>query len=503
MKTINARSIEHPFAERLNRNVILILTLSIMAHISCKKLVEANVPSNVIEQSNVYTNDATAIAVLTGIYTNVSSTLSSGPNNINTATGISLMCGLSADEFTLYSGVDYFNLIGYYRNQLTPNGPSATGFEYWSVLYNYVYQCNAAIDGLNASTSLTPAVKQQLLGEAKFLRGFFYFYLVNFFGDVPLALTTDYKANTLLPRTPKAQVFQQVISDLQKAEAQLNNNYLDPTLLSTTTERVRPTSWAATALLARAYLYTQSWDSADAAATRVITNSSVFSLDALDGVFLKNSTEAIWQLQPTVSFFNTGDAVTFVIPSTGFSDQNPVCLSPYLMNSFENGDQRASIGNWIDSINLTGTTYYYPYKYKISAQDPSVTSASDMSEYLMVLRLGELYLVRSEARAEQNNIGGAQGDLNIIRNRAGLQNTLANDKNSLLAAILHERQVELFSEWGHRWLDLKRTGNVDATMSIVTPQKDNGSPWQSYQQLYPLSLSDLSLSPNIVQNLGY
>ena len=192
-----------------------------------------------------------------------------------------------------------------------------------------------------------------------------------------------------------------------------------------------------------------------------------------------------------------------MIPSTGQSDYNPVNLSQNLLNSFETGDQRAVPGNWIDSINISGITYYFPYQYKIAMQDQNVTSASDMGEYLMVFRLGEQYLIRAEARAEQNNIAGAQADLNAIRVRAGLANTTASDETSLLAAIMHERQVELFTEWGHRWLDLKRTGNVDAVMSVATPQKANGNPWQSYQQLYPLPLSDLKLDPNLIQNTGY
>jgi hypothetical protein len=80
---------------------------------------------------------------------------------------------------------------------------------------------------------------------------------------------------------------------------------------------------------------------------------------------------------------------------------------------------------------------------------------------------------------------------------------MPSDKTSLLAAILHERQVELFCEWGHRWLDLKRTGNIDVVMNLVTPSKANGAPWQTYQQLYPIPVSDILAAPNLKQNLGY
>src|SRR5207244_6787281 len=113
------------------------------------------------------------------------------------------------------------------------------------------------------------------------------------FGDVPLALTTDPETNVLLSRTPKAQVYDQIKTDLKDAEELLSGNYLDATLLKTTSERVRPTKWAAAALLARVYLYTSDWANADAQATQVI-NSGLYSLpSALNDVFLKNSNEAI------------------------------------------------------------------------------------------------------------------------------------------------------------------------------------------------------------------
>ena len=113
-------------------------------------------------------------------------------------------------------------------------------------------------------------------------------------------------------------------------------------------------------------------------------------------------------------------------------------------------------------------------------------------------------MIRAEARAQIGNISGAQSDLNTVRNRAGLADTPAGDQASLLAAILDERRHELFSEWGHRWFDLKRTGKIDEVMSLVTPIKSGGvTTWHSYQQLYPLPLSELQRAPNLVQNSGY
>ncbi len=99
----------------------------------------------------------------------------------------------------------------FYRNNLNNQTPT-----FWSEIYKHVYTVNVALEGLSKSSTLTPAVKQQLMGEAKFLRAFFYFYLVNLYGDVPLVLTSDYKANSQLARTPGNLIYQQIIADLKR-----------------------------------------------------------------------------------------------------------------------------------------------------------------------------------------------------------------------------------------------------------------------------------------------
>jgi hypothetical protein len=123
----------------------------------------------------------------------------------------------------------------------------------------------------------------------------------------------------------------------------------------------------------------------------------------------------------------------------------------------------------------------------------------------MVLRLAEQYLIRSEARAEQQNLTGPNGaiaDLNTIRARAGLTSySGGSDQASVLAAILHERQVEFFTEWGHRWLDLGRTGNLNAVMDSVELAK--GGSWNPDKELYPIPATELTLNPNLKQNIGY
>src|SRR6185369_6024182 len=101
-------------------------------------------------------------------------------------------------------------------------------------------------------------------------------------------------------RSPKAQVYQQIIFDLTDAQNLLNNNYVRSDALTTysigSAERVRPTKWAATALLARAYLYIGDYTHAEEQATAVLNNSSFYALSSLNNAFLKNSRETIWSL---------------------------------------------------------------------------------------------------------------------------------------------------------------------------------------------------------------
>ncbi|MBK0379311.1 RagB/SusD family nutrient uptake outer membrane protein [Mucilaginibacter segetis] len=456
----------------------------------CKKFIELDAPKTSITKANVYSNNEIATSVLTGVYIKMSS---AGITSLTSVKTLPFLTGLSGDELSLFGTNSTY--VAYYSNSLAANNIGAK--TYWSEIYNTIYTCNEAVEGIEASATLSPAVKQQLLGEAKFMRAFNYFYLVNLYGDVPLVLSTDYTVNTLKPRSPKSEVYQQIIKDLQEAELALSSGFVDNTLVNSTNERVRPNKWAAKALLARVLLYNQKYAEAEAKATEVINNSSLFSILPLNDIFLKNSKEAIWQLQPVNTGWNTEEARTFVIPSTGLSDIIPVYLSNQLLSSFETGDQRRA--SWVNSFTNTtvtpNVTYYYPYKYKVSARNAPVT------EYSTVLRLAEQYLIRAEARAMQNNLSGSADDLFVIRQRAGLAKINFASQQEAVDAILHERQVELFTEWGHRWLDLKRLNKVDAIMSVVTPLK--GGIWNSTDQLYPIQFYELNANPNLTQNPGY
>lgn len=240
---------------------------------SCKKFLEVPPPKTQLVGDVVYSNNATASAAVTSIYsTMIGNSVGGGYY------GISGLLGLSADEFNLFPTTITL-LSQAYQNALN----NASFIPYWNDLYNCVYQSNLAVEQLNKS-SITDSIKQQLLGEVKFARAFCYFYLVNIYGDVPIVLSSFYQDNVLQLRKPATEVYSQIISDLQDAKSLLKDSYLTPDG-RVASQRVRPNKGAASALLARVYLYEQKWAQAESEATGVIDNSNYQLLSNLNAVF--------------------------------------------------------------------------------------------------------------------------------------------------------------------------------------------------------------------------
>jgi len=452
---------------------ILLLIIGSLLITSCQDFLEIDNPKTELIATEVFADDLTATAAISSIYTKLSS-------GSGTLTSITFLGPLLADEATQYSTDQ--NTREFYANNITPtNGLVLAGWG--SSSYSNVYHANAVLEGVRNSTTLSADLKVQLEGEALFLRAFLHFYLTNLFGEIPYVTTTDYRMNTSATKMPVTEVYQNLIADLKEAQAKLPDDF---SLFES--ERIRPTKWAATALLARVYLYAEMWSLAEQESSKLIDNN-LFQLTSLDAAFLKNSTEAIWQLKPVLPNRNTNEGSTFILTGPPrFS-----ALRIEMVNSFETGDLRRT--NWIKSITTGGNTYYYPFKYKIR------TGSTPLNEYSMVLRLSEQYLIRAEARAQQDNLTEAISDLDIIRQRSqvpliSITNPSIN-KADLLLQIDKERRWELFSEWGHRWFDLKRTGTIDG---VLAPIKVG---WTSSDALLPLPASEVLINGNLSQNPGY
>lgn len=447
--------------------------------ISCKKFVEVDSPRTQLVEPVVFSSDATATSATMGLYSRINGNLLDISHG-----GTSIFAGLAADEISNTSTNSDYDPFS--KNSLSPSTFYISTM--WTSAYRIIYHANAIIEGLSKSTEVSDSIKKQLTGEAKLVRAFHNFLLVNLFGDVPLVVATDYRTNSIMERTSKTGVYRQIIEDLKEAQSLMSDNYLnaDNTLA---TERVRPNKSAATALLARVYLYTGEWQNAETQATMVINKTMQYSLVSdLNNVFTKNSREIIWQIMPVLSSSNSAEGRFY---NTSSSTSRPTfSLTPFLENAFEPADQRKL--NWTKTNVSAGKAYTYPYKYKMR------NTGAPYTEFNILLRLAEQYLIRAEARIHQNNIAGAKEDLNTIRKRAGLPNTTASDKASLLIAIEHERQVELFTEWGNRWFDLIRTNRSDVVLGTAKPPY-----WQPTDALFPIPLGEIKYNQSLVQNPGY
>ena len=442
---------------------------------SCEEFVQISPPKTEIITPTVFSSDASAVAAIRGIYSLMMT------NQSFTNGEIEKYCGLSADELTDLSGRS--EQLEFQNNSLAPSNGVLLN-QFWREAYRYINNANAMLEGLGKPTSISSGTRSQLEGEAKFIRAFCHFYLVALFGDVPFVNSTDYRVNAHASRLPVSEVYEYIINDLSDAESLLLEDYS-----LSGNQRVQPNRGAATALLARVYLYLNDWPRADAYATKLIDNVNTYSLTPdVNDVFLANSSETIWQLQPVTPERSTGQARLFIL----LTSPNDIVLSDEVVNSFETGDKRRD--SWVGVFTQGSQTFYFPYKYK-------VYSAAAITEQAVVLRLAEQYLIRAEARAQQGELAEAIADLDVIRNRAGLP--LIADTNpsisqgDLLLAIEQERRVELFSEWGHRWLDLKRTRRASEVLSIVKME------WEPDDVLYPIPDSERLVNPQLTQNPGY
>jgi starch-binding outer membrane protein, SusD/RagB family len=459
--------------------------LMVIVLASCEKFVNIPPPNTQLVGASVYSENSTAVAAVIGIYsTMINSSIGGGQS------GISALLGLSAEEFVLYPTTSTL-LNETYTNSLL----STSTVPFWSQLYNCIYQANLAIEGIKNSSGLSQNTKRQLLGEANFIRAFCNFYLINIYGDAPLVNSTDYHVNSLVARSTVEAVYEQIIVDLRDAKLLLDDSYLNPDGTASS-QRVRPNKATAAALLARVFLYKKEWSNAEVEATFIIGNPIYQLTTNFNTVFLATGNkEAIWQLEPINNGFNTADG-TFLLGYMGTGvprSAAPFLLSDSLVNQFETNDLRKV--NWTVSKTVGSKKYFFPYKYKLrfTGQPPT--------EYPVLFRLAEQYLIRAEARSQLGNLLGAKEDLNIIRTRAGLGNISPSSQSDLLAAILRERRFELFTEYGHRWFDLTRSENIDNVMSIVTPQK--GGTWESMDKLYPIPAGEIEKNPNLIQNPGY
>lgn len=457
-------------AQLLARPIVLFVWGLVLS--GCSDFVEVDPPKNTLVSETVFHDPATVDAALANLFYGLRE-----HGMVSGTYGMTTVMGIYGDELDYYgSNADYMQL--YHHNVRANN---SIVLDWWRQAYSLIYGANDILKGVEASGELDQDSKDRIRGQALFIRAYLHSLLVSLYGDIPYITTTDYETNNRVAREPESEIYDKIISDLEKA-----NELLEKGAVSDF--RIRPDHYTAKALLARMYLYDGNYEMAASMAAKVI---DAFRLEPdLDRVFLKDSPETIWQLKADETFSrNTKEAEQLIIHTV---PGQTYALSDQLLSAFPPGDQR--LGHWVNSISDSEhtITLSYPYKYKADI------NVSESLEYSILFRLAEQYFIRSEARAQLGDIAGAREDLNTIRNRAGLPDTTADDRASLMDALVLERRLELFTEQGQRWEDLKRTGRAGEALSALKPG------WEPTDSVLPIPETELETNPHLLpQNTGY
>lgn len=374
----------------------------------------------------------------------------------------------------------------------------------WRSTYQFIQRSNDVLE--NVPNIEDPQLdignkRASILGEARFIRAYQYFYLTRLFNEVPLVLDVTKTVEDELvnvSRAPLPEVFAQIISDLEQAVATLPESYDNATFT-----RGRATVGAARALLSKVYLWrghksfgegAADFERAASLANEVI-NSPLYELvpGANYGDIFEAgkqlTTEAIWEL-----LFETDEV-------NGNGLQNELQPGPIgrlrnvptqkLLNLFDArpGDMRRAIT--IKDVEIpednNGEPFYTGKHEQVGLDDPNV----------VMLRLADIILVRAEALNELNMTGEALAMLNMVRNRAGLENSTAMGQDAVRTAILDERLVELAFE-GKRWHDLNRHGITVQEVESISAENGN-----LQHVTWPIPQDDRDRNPNLTQNCGY
>lgn len=455
------------------KKIILVLGIASLS-LGCSRFLEVDLPSNQLTKDLIFQDASLARAAMAGVYSSFDrSGFLSG-----TSSGAAVFLGAYADELVSYqvSGTDISNC---YQLSVTPQANTAKTL--WSATYAQIYAINSIIEGLEKSPAIDLSTKNQLRGEALFLRALLHVYLAGVYGDLPYIESTDYLVNGSAGKIAEEMIYEKAQADLAAAV-----NLLPET--APAGDRVKPTRIAAYALMARIAMFRKDWGTVVSNAGKVISTPG-YKIEAdVQKAFLKGSSGTIWALRPATAQGNTSNGSLHVLVS---APPRIISLTPNLVGSFEANDLRRQ--HWVGEIrDSSQKAYYFTYKYR----QRTVTTAS--MEYSVLMRLEEVYLLRAEALINLQQFTEARSDINKIRSRAGLPDISANTKDELLKIVLSERRHELFTEMGHRFFDLKHFGVLDTEM---LKSKLN---WQSKFRVFPLPESELLINPNLnPQNEGY
>ncbi len=445
---------------------VLFLTTAI----SCEKILEVDTPENLIDHHLVFEDVQTANAALAGVYAGTRD------NSFLAGDKSGMLLGVYTDDLDSYAVSSINSTYDLYRStHMANNVMVGTG---WSGSYQQVYYANSVLEGLTNALKIPTEERDRVRGEALFLRSLHFFYLQQIYGDIPYPVTTNYSVNQVIERTQSTEVLNRLVSDLNESAGLLKDEY-------STTERIFANRKTVEMLLAKV-LMTQGKYAPAETILKSIVQSPLYAFETdINQVFLKSGKHVLWQLKPR----NSGDATreaslyyfTGVAPS-GYA------LTQDLINIFTGQDLRKT--KYMAAVTVGTNTWYRADKYKVRS--------NNTTEYSIVFRVDEAYIMLAEALARQNKVSEAIPYLNATRTRADLPAlTTVLTPAQALDEILLENRKEFFTEMGHRFMDLKRFGKL-STLQQLKPE------WKTHHQLWPVPQQELQLNPKLnPQNSGY
>ncbi len=379
----------------------------------------------------------------------------------------------------------------------------------WAYLYSTIGKCNTVINNVGDVTdpALTAVRKEEIIGEASFIRAYMYFQLVQLWGDVPLQLTEvktisadkldEIYALIFPARSPQAEVYAQIIADLETALTRVR---------TTAPDKGFATTGAVNAMLAKVYaaLAPQDWTKVNQYCDAVIAGGYSL-LPNYDDLWLnsnENSAESIFEINYTggASDGNWGTTIFRGLDWKKFNLPSNDLLAAF---DAENDLIRKNASVVFEDVSGKWSDEHYPQtQYPFINKWRNYQSGSDQN-YIFI-RLADILLLKAEAQNELGHPAGAVAIVNQIRNRVNLAPTSATSQADLRLAIEKERRLELTFE-GHRWYDLKRTGRAIEVMSkaidhtgqpigyVITPER----------LVWPIPQAELDKNTKLVQNPGY
>jgi hypothetical protein len=481
---------------------------------SCNKFLDPS-PTDVLTPDNFYKSSSDAVSAVNAAYAQMPYTY----------LYYFYIGDISGDDLMADAG---FGSDGHQLADYTFDKTLWTLDNQWSNAYITINRCNIVIQ-LVPGIQMDPTLRARVIGEAKFIRALSYFMLVSMFGDVPLVTTQITNAkNAQLGRTPKAQVYALIESDLQAAAASLPASYSGADI-------GRATSGAATALLAKVYLYLGDWNNAAKYAGQVI-NSKAYSLNK---VYNDNFSISKQNSNPENIFsvnFGSPETVTGVVGSisllfglpSGFPGGDAYGLEfvlPSVVNSFSATDQRGNGASFMTSpytikhgpdsgttvqwIAPPGAALHKPLD-ETDPQNMEHRSWEQQPNYQPILRYADVLLIYAEAVANggtQTAMSAATA-LDLVRLRGDSLASPSAGSADFMDTLRVERRKEFIYE-GQRWFDLARWGILDQALrakqaEILTIYPNEFKAVHGVTStIYPIPQTEINSDPALTQNAGW